>query len=304
MSPISPELAQRIERHINDLPEGWEAWPVSMCKKELNALPLHGDQIYLWALRPDGVVLCLDHESASLPVEEESDPLKLYAVLVRGAREYPDLLELVPPRPEDVQPCHSCLATGVTGEGEAMRVCLGCGGLGWHMIPPPIEEWIESINRGDQLELRRTGTKRVLIAGRLAGLYVVREGDEYWSTPTGSPTAAEARRKLRERIARYWFGKSLTASWRPNVALIDDPFESTEYSLVFHGTGTGGSWEVEFTRQPNGDYVKTTTLNNDWDPLGSGPPEIRTERLDERDARAALENEMRSHGLPAVVKRE
>jgi hypothetical protein len=302
MSPISPELVPLIQRHVNDLPEGFEAWPVSMCKEKLNALPLHGDQIYLWALRPDGVVLCLDHESASLPVWEESDPLTLYAVLVRGAQQYPDLQELVPPRPLGVQQCEPCSGSGMKGVGQTAEGCMRCRGLGWHVTLRPIGEWIERIDRGDQLRLRAAG--RVLIAGRLAGLYMVVAGDDYWSTPSTSPTAAAARQHLRARLASFQAGKDFDATWRESIAGMDDPFEHTEYTLVFHGSGTGGSYTVEFTRQPDGDYLETTTLNNDWDPLGSGPPDIRTEWRSETEARAEIENRMRRGGFPAVVKRE
>ena len=130
MNPFSPELAERIQRHLTDLPNQLGAWPVRLSKKKLNALPLHGNQIYLWALRPDGVVLCLDHESASLPVWEESDPLTLYAVLVHGAQKYPELQELVPPRPLGVRQCEPCSGTGVIGGAETAPGCMRCRGLG------------------------------------------------------------------------------------------------------------------------------------------------------------------------------
>lgn len=302
MKPISPELAQRIQRHVNDLPQGIEAWPVRMCKEKLNALPLHGDQIYLWALRPDGVVLSLDHESASLPVCEETDPLTLYAVLVRGAQKYPELQEVVPRRPVGVQQCEPCSGMGVIDVGKTAPGCMRCRGLGWHVVLRPLDEWLKGIDRGDQLRLQAAG--RVLSAGRLAGLYVVKVGDEHWFNPTTTPTAAGARHQLRERLARFEAGQHVTATWRENVAGTNDPFANTEYTLLSHETGTGGSCTVAYTRQPEGDYLKITTLNNDWDSLGSGPPAIQTERLNETEARAELVNQIRRRGFPTIVKCE
>jgi len=300
MNPFSPELAERIQRHLIDLPSQLGAWPVSLSKKKLNALPLHGNQIYLWSLRPDGVVLCLDHESASLPVWEESDPLTLYAVLVHGAQKYPELQELVPPRPLGVRQCEPCSGTGVIGGAETASGCMRCRGLGWHVMLRPINEWIERIDRGDQLTLWLGN--RELIAGRLAGFYVVKAGDAYWSNPTNTSSAAGARHHLRERLASFQTGKHVNATWRENIAETDDPFESTEYTLVSHETGSGGSCTVEFTRRPDGEYDRITTLNNDWD-LDGSEPTIQTERLSEMEARAELENQMRRRGFPAVVKR-
>jgi len=50
MNPFSTELSQRILHHLTDLPDQFGAGPVRLLKKKLNALPLHGNQIYLWAL--------------------------------------------------------------------------------------------------------------------------------------------------------------------------------------------------------------------------------------------------------------
>jgi len=96
-----------------------------VCKEELNALPLHGNIIYLWAIRPDGTVLCMDHEKFNHPTEPETDPLILYAVLVNGARTYPGLQALVPPRPAGAQPCDLCQGQNTTAH------CFKCRSLGW-----------------------------------------------------------------------------------------------------------------------------------------------------------------------------
>jgi hypothetical protein len=168
------------------------------------------------------------------------------------------------------------------------------------MVLRPIDEWIERIDRGDQLTLW-VGS-RELIAGRLAGFYVVKAGDAYWSNPTHNSSEAAARHHLRERLASFQTGQHVNATWQENVAETDDPFESTEYTLVSHETGSGGSCTVEFTRRPDGEYDRITTLNNDWD-LGGSEPTIQTERLSETEARAELEHQIRRRGFPAVVKR-
>jgi len=301
MNPISPELAQRIQLHVDDLQPGVQSWPVRLCKEKLNALPLHGDQINLWALRPDGVLLSLDHESASLPVCEETDPLTRYAVLLRGAQKYPDLQPLVPLRPLGVQQCELCSGTGEVAENEASSTCMRCRGLGWHVILRRLDEWLERIDRGDRLGLQAGG--RLLTAGRLAGVYLTRDGKESWSNPTTNPNASVARHRLREQLARFNAGKHVVAEWWENVAEINDPFESINCTFVFHETGPGGSCTIEFTRQQDGEYLKITNLNNDWDPLGSLPATIQTVRLSEMAARAEVVEMMLSQGWPAVVKR-
>ena len=177
---------------------------------------------------------------------------------------------------------------------------MRCRGLGWHVTIRPLDQWIERIDRGDQLTLW-VGS-RELVAGRLAGSYLIKDGNDYWSNPTTTSGSAAARQQLRERLASFQTGKHVNATWRENITEAADPFESTQYMLVSHETGSGGSCTVEFTRQPEGEYIRTTTLNNDWDPAGSEPT-IRAERLSETEARAEVLDQMRRRGFPAVVKR-
>ena len=136
MKNISAALSASIQRHIDDLAvRAAQAgnWPTRVSKDELNALPLHANSIYMWSLRPDGVVLCMDHESFGHATEPETDPVMIYAVLLHGATTYPDLVSLVPDRPAAAKPCNSCNATGmVKRESETIEGCLGCSGLGWY----------------------------------------------------------------------------------------------------------------------------------------------------------------------------
>jgi len=134
----SPELSARIQDLINEIQVGdpLRNWPVRVCKDELNALPIQMDINYMWAIRPDGTVLCMDHVEFNHPTEPESDPRAIYVAIVEGARKYPELQELVPALPAGVQPCESCAGTGAALEHppQVPSVCLGCSGLGWIII--------------------------------------------------------------------------------------------------------------------------------------------------------------------------
>jgi hypothetical protein len=310
VNPVPARLSERIQRRIDAMAtDGERNWLLRVCKERMNALPLRGNQLTHWALRADGTVLSLDADSVSLAFEEELSPIARYAVFSEAAREDAELRELVPPRPPGVQQCERC---GGMGWMEKTREsCGGCSGLGWGMQPRPIAEWMERIDRGDQLQLRVDGEGgRGLVAGRLAGWYVARGGDlPLWTRAADS----RGRRALDEHLRRfgweYRFGyqKHVLATWQPNVTGAADPFESATHLLRFSGTGSGGSYEVDVARRPDGRYAMTTALNNDWDPAGGAEPTISTVELDEGAARAAVEREMRESGswnpFPAMVPR-
>lgn len=122
-----------IQVRINELRCDSEGqWPLRVCKEELNALPVTGNSVYLWALRPDGTVVCLDHEAFSHPHEVETDPVVIYAVLSLAARAYPELQGLVPPQPLQARRCGACGGTGASDGVDAHVACLVCRGLGWY----------------------------------------------------------------------------------------------------------------------------------------------------------------------------
>ena len=300
MIPVTPELGRQIQWWIDALGvSDARRWPVRVCKETMNALPLDGNQIYLWALRPDGVVLCLDHESASHSFEPETDPLKLYEVLRKGARTYPELRALVPAPPPGVRECEVC-----GGSGQDRAECPRCNGLGWTVLSRPAADWLNRIDRGDRLELRAESTGRRLVAGRLAGYYASQDDDAYWSGPASPAT----RQALIDRLTAWERGEPVTPTWQPNPTAVRDPFDSLEHSLKFFGTGTGGSWEVEFARQPDGRCRVIETRNNDFDPAGPAFPTTSTRELDAGAARESVEREMRVPGrsspFPAIVPRE
>jgi hypothetical protein len=123
--PRPPDAAARIQARIDALrPDAAGDWPTRVFKENANALPVHGNAIHLWALRPDGDVLRMDHEAFDHPIAPEADPLTRFAVVAQGALRYPELADKIPPPPARARPCAACLSTG--------DACSACGGLGWH----------------------------------------------------------------------------------------------------------------------------------------------------------------------------
>jgi HEAT repeat protein len=131
-------LAAAIERQIDALePAGLGDWTLQVCKEELHALPVLGNQIYLWAFQPDGTLLCMDHEAFTHPSEPETDPLTYFAAAVAAARLHPELAALIPAAPRWSRPCRTCSASGVERRPDGSSVaCLGCGGRGWNIEQP------------------------------------------------------------------------------------------------------------------------------------------------------------------------
>jgi hypothetical protein len=304
MSRIPPHLAERVQRRIDALEtDGITRSVARACKEELNALPVAGNQVYLWALRADGTVFCMDHEAFTRPVEEERDPVKVYAAHAQAARQHPELAEIVPPLPNGVEPCPDCGATGYDAERKA--ACWGCDGLGWRMRWWPVDEWMERIDRGDVVHLRPEGGGGGMFAGRIAGFYVSKgEGMAYSSAPADD----RSRRALSERVKGFVSGRFIVPAWRANPTEATDPFESMDHVLVFSGRGSGGPWETEFVRLPDGRYTVTDYLTYDFDPAGpASTAEERRSEISADSARAAVEGEMRrSHSpdpFPAIVPR-
>jgi hypothetical protein len=135
LTPAERELlGAQITRQIDALrPTALGDWTLRVCKEELHALPVLGNQIYLWALRPDGTVLCMDHEAFTHPSEPETDPLTCFAVAVAAARSNPELSALIPACPRGARPCRPCSASGVEPQPDGSSIsCLSCGGRGWY----------------------------------------------------------------------------------------------------------------------------------------------------------------------------
>jgi hypothetical protein len=129
----SATLSARIQGWIDELPaDGLQNWLRRACK-EHNALPLHATLIDLWAIQPDGTVLCMDHEAFNHPTEPETDPVTIFAATAQGARTYPELSALILHRPSGVRLCQSCGGVGWTKTEQTPITCVLCGGLGWYV---------------------------------------------------------------------------------------------------------------------------------------------------------------------------
>jgi len=134
MKQPSAKLATQIKEWIAALPTGGLSnWVLNVCKEE-QMLPLHSTSIYIWALRPDGQVKCMDHEAFSKPIDEEADPQTLFAVLNQGARDYPELSVLIPLAPSGMRQCERCSGVGWLKPPEAASAdaCIRCDGMGWY----------------------------------------------------------------------------------------------------------------------------------------------------------------------------
>ncbi len=131
--PLSPGLAARLRGRIDELPtEGLGNWVKALCKDH-DALPLHSTQFLMWALRTDGQVLVIDHESVSQSVEPETDDALAYAALAQGAGEYPELAELLANNPEGLFRCLHCGGRGQVESkppAKGTRPCSWCDGMG------------------------------------------------------------------------------------------------------------------------------------------------------------------------------
>ena len=93
----SPELAALLRRWIDELPTDAPGSYIKRLCKENDAIPLDCTEIYLWVLRMDGQVLCIDHESFAQRAEPEEDAEVAYSRIEVGAKTHPELLELLPP---------------------------------------------------------------------------------------------------------------------------------------------------------------------------------------------------------------
>jgi HEAT repeat protein len=124
--PMPADLADRVRALL----DAWQPadWVGRACK-ERGGLPLGGNQIYIWALRPDGEMLCIDHESFAHHTEPETDPLTCFAMMVKVARRHPELRDAIPRPPKDARPCSSCSGTGARPGEESG--CLSCAARGW-----------------------------------------------------------------------------------------------------------------------------------------------------------------------------
>jgi hypothetical protein len=163
---------------------------------------------------------------------------------------------------------------------------------------------MERIDRGDRVTIVRTQQRRGhLYAGRMAGHYVCRAGEEHWS----APATPESRRELAERLRSWATGHPHTIAWTANPTDLADAWESTRHRLYFEGQSAYGGVAATFERRDDGTVQVTDTLLNDWDPAGWMPPTDTERVLAEVDGRRefidAMAARWHTEPLPQVIPR-
>lgn len=131
--PLTPAIAKRIQARIDALnPDPLKSSATHAFKHVYNALPIAGNSNFMWAIRPDGEVMRMDHVSFQRSCERETDPLQVHAAMASGRLAYVELRAVQPPRPLWTKRCFACSAEGykVNDAGHA-EICLACNGIGW-----------------------------------------------------------------------------------------------------------------------------------------------------------------------------
>jgi len=140
---ITPASSEKIEATLQEFVANPEPFlmkldePLDLRKvaAELNVLPMFWDFGGCYAIRPDGEIVSFVWDEP-YKLEPENDSRICNLVLFQGVKKYPELSELVPPRPSDAEDCSHCGGTGVEptnaklGFDEERIVCYR-GGLGW-----------------------------------------------------------------------------------------------------------------------------------------------------------------------------
>lgn len=137
-----PAASARVQARVDALtPRGLGDWP-TRASKDVGGLPAFYLPPYLYAVRPDGVVLEIDDDRVFARGEEVTAPLARFALVLHGAVDFPELIELLPPPAPGTRLCTACMGQAWTlhslrsGHTYPMR-CAGChpsygwGGFGW-----------------------------------------------------------------------------------------------------------------------------------------------------------------------------
>lgn len=93
----SRELGNLLFKWVNELDPYDPVNPINIACRVHGAIPLGGNQSYVWALRTDGLVLRFKREEFAPPGEPEEDAEVAYDMIAAGAESHPELSELLPP---------------------------------------------------------------------------------------------------------------------------------------------------------------------------------------------------------------
>lgn len=136
---MTDELRAAITRRIDEFIAGSDAeldW-LRKAVREHRFLPLELGWTAGSGIRPDGTFVVWTHEAdppTLTPAAGEYD--KRLSVCI-GARKYPELAVLVPPRPPDAVVCRGCEGSGVPPVPAHLGLTCICGGLGWLLEGEP-----------------------------------------------------------------------------------------------------------------------------------------------------------------------
>ncbi len=118
------ELIERLVRVVATSADAPEAYRDAA--RQTGALPVHCDMGGCLAMTPDGDIIEFDPETQSIrPVRDAAWTRR---ALVKAARRYDELADLLPQKPRDARVCAACGGQGVLVAGFD---CAECGGLGW-----------------------------------------------------------------------------------------------------------------------------------------------------------------------------
>ena len=120
-------IERRIQEFLGDLNLGI-AW-VKPAVRGHGFLPLHFGWVAIIGIRPDGSFVRWDYEGDPTVVKALSDPWSERMAICQGAKKYPELAALLPPRPPKARECNSCRGNG-TIDALPQVICR-CGGVGW-----------------------------------------------------------------------------------------------------------------------------------------------------------------------------
>jgi hypothetical protein len=125
----TPELGEKVSRHMQtvlDDPQSHPPWKVEAIQRT-NGLPAYADLGGVIVLTATGVLLSFSTESKTTSLVEEE--LWNDVALASLGRLYPDLSEMLPPRPTDASICKHCSGSGWIRNGRLF--CRPCRGRGW-----------------------------------------------------------------------------------------------------------------------------------------------------------------------------
>lgn len=129
------QLSSLIAAKINEFIAGPATGPMYLRNlvAEWNALLLVCDLDGYLALRPNGEIIFIPDEPSAV-ARLEHDPVRRNLALVQGSKIYPELKQIIPPKPIRARVCPDCNGTGIlpiAALPQFKNVICRCGGIGW-----------------------------------------------------------------------------------------------------------------------------------------------------------------------------